>query len=96
MTQQRSRFSCASSSLRLSRLLIRSRRVLLFSLAVGVLFHLALGGVNVLQQEQKVSKPLTTQFVKRQPRLTKPLEMKRSPRPGAALSEGRWCPPSRV
>jgi hypothetical protein len=31
--------------------------------------------------EQKVVKPLTTQFVKRQPRLTKPLELKKRPQP---------------
>ena len=33
------------------------------------------------QREGRVSKPLTTQFVKRQPRLTKPLELKKRPHP---------------
>jgi hypothetical protein len=37
--------------------------------------------VGSFEGEQKLAKPLTTQFVKRQPRLTKPLELKKRPQP---------------
>jgi len=37
--------------------------------------------VSARRPEEWVVRPLTTQFVKRQPRLTKPLEMKKRPRP---------------
>jgi hypothetical protein len=43
--------------------------------------HLSLTRISGLRTEQKVVKPLTTQFVKRQPRLTKPLELKKRPQP---------------
>ena len=76
-----SRFLCPSISLSLSRLLVKSRHVLLLCMAGAVMIHFSLGWLNVLQQEEKVVKPLTTQFIKRQPRLTKPLEMKKKPRP---------------
>ncbi len=33
------------------------------------------------REDQRTVKPLTTKFVKRQPRLTKPLEMKKRPIP---------------
>jgi hypothetical protein len=43
--------------------------------------HLSLTRLVILQAEGKAAKPLTTQFVKRQPRLTKPLELKKRPQP---------------
>jgi hypothetical protein len=43
--------------------------------------HAALSLVRASQEDQRAVKPLTTQFVKRAPRLTKPLELKKRPRP---------------
>ena len=75
------RFECASSNLRLRMLLGRTRRLLWGCSALGIGAHLALTLIAGTEAEQKVAKPLTTQFVKRQPRLTKPLELKKRPAP---------------
>ena len=75
-----SRFQCASSPLRLKALL-RTRRAFSVSLLLGVAAHLSLTQLAGSQDAQKAAKPLTTQFVKRQPRLTKPLELKKRPQP---------------
>jgi hypothetical protein len=61
--------------------LSKTRRVLWLCFGLGAVAHLSLAQVRALKAEEKVSKPLTTQFVKRQPRLTKPLELKKLPRP---------------
>jgi hypothetical protein len=50
-------------------------------MALSVAAHGGLSAWRVAVQEQHVAKPLTTQFVKRQPRLTKPLELKKRPAP---------------
>ena len=76
-----SRFHCPSSSLSLRALLKQTRRILWigFLLALGV--HLSLIQLRGLSEAEKAVKPLTTQFIKRAPRLTKPLEMKKRPQP---------------
>jgi hypothetical protein len=51
------------------------------ALGAALTVHLSLTQLSGWREDQKVAKPLTTQFVKRQPRLTKPLEMKKRPRP---------------
>ena len=76
-----SRFDCPSASLRLRVLLKQTRKVLWSGLGLALATHLALSQLEGLGEEQTASKPLTTKFVKRQPRLTKPLEMKKRPRP---------------
>jgi hypothetical protein len=43
--------------------------------------HLLFTQLGGFREEERVSRPLTTQFVKRQPRLTKPLELKKVPKP---------------
>jgi hypothetical protein len=48
-------------------------------LATGI--HLAGTQLRITGPEHKAAKPLTTQFVKRQPRLTKPLELRKRPVP---------------
>ena len=48
---------------------------------MAIALHLSLTRWRGLVVEQRTAKPLTTQFVKRQPRLTKPLELKKRPRP---------------
>ena len=51
------------------------------SAGIAALVHLCLAGIAPADRQRQAAKPLTTQFVKRQPRLTKPLEMKKRPRP---------------
>ena len=76
-----SRFGCPSSSLGLNMLLKHARYVLGIMLSVAIVLH----GFLILWrgpgEQAKTVRPLTTRFVKRQPRLTKPLEMKKRPRP---------------
>ena len=75
------RFYCPSVDLDLSALLKRTQRAMWIGLIFAMAIHLSFTGLKGIGQEQKATKPLTTQFVKRQPRLTKPLEMKKRPRP---------------
>ena len=67
--------------LSLNHLFRRARYILWAGFAVAVSMHLCLTQLSGLREEKKAAKPLTTRFVKRQPRLTKPLEMKKRPRP---------------
>ena len=76
-----SRFDCASSPLRLKALLAKPRRVFWTCLGVGVVVHLSLIRIGGVETAQKAAKPLTTHFIKRQPRLTKPLELRKRPQP---------------
>ena len=75
------RFRCPSSDLALAALVKRGRRTLLLGLGTAIVAHLCLTQATGIREEQRAAKPLTTQFVKRSPRLTKPLEMKKRPRP---------------
>ena len=75
------RFSCPSSGLSLKLLLRHTRHVLWGGLVLAVGLHLMFTQLGGFGEEQKTAKPLTTQFIKRQPRLTKPLEMKKRPQP---------------
>ena len=75
------RFECSSASLTLKALLKRSRKALYIGLGLAVALHAFLSQVRGPAEENKAAKPLTTQFIKRQPRLTKPLELKKLPRP---------------
>ena len=74
-----SRFECPSTSLYLSVLL--KRRAIWIGLVVSVAIHFSFTAWSGLAEEEQMVKPLTTQFIKRQPRLTKPLELKKRPRP---------------
>ena len=76
-----SRFDCASSSLMLKALLRKTKHIFWICLGLGSAIHLSLMQISGFEAEHKVVKPLTTQFVKRQPRLTKPLELKKYPQP---------------
>jgi len=82
-----SRFECASSSLTLTGLLKKTRRVVWICFAVGALGHLSLTQFAGLEVERRGVKPLTTHFIKRQPRLTKPLELKKLPQPKRRLAQ---------
>ena len=76
-----SRFFCPSVSLELRALRNRGRRLLWIALGLALGAHIALTQWRGLMDEQKTVRPLTTQFIKRRPRLTKPLELKKRPRP---------------
>ena len=76
-----SRFICPSSDLDLGQLIQNAWKVLVISISLAIAAHLSLTQWRGLAGEQRMAKPLTTQFVKRQPRLTKPLELKKRPRP---------------
>ena len=75
------RFASATAGLDLDALLGPLRRLFWLSLGLAVLLHLTLVILNPFQQQaQKVPRPLTTKFVKRQPRLTKALELRKIPK----------------
>ena len=76
-----SRFRCPSDTLSLRELLKQTQHTLWFGLILTLGIHFSLTQLRGLKEEKKAVKPLTTQFVKRQPRLTKPLELKKRPRP---------------
>ena len=76
-----SRFDCPSASFTLKTLLGRTRQILWIGCALALLIHGGLSRFQWAAREQRTARPLTTRFVKRQPRLTKPLEMKKLPRP---------------
>jgi len=76
-----SRFACSSSGLSLVALLAKAGRPLWLCCALGVLIHLSLTQAGGVKTQRRTTKPLTTHFVKREPRLTKPLELKKLPRP---------------
>lgn len=76
-----SRFFCASFFLSPKALLRTTRVALAAALVAALAAHSALALVRVLGKEVQTARPLTTRFVKRAPRLTKPLELKKRPRP---------------
>ena len=81
------RFACPTAVLRLGSLLRRSRRALYGSLVLALAAHASFSFLAPARAGQVSVKPLTTQFVKRQPRLTKPLELKKRPRPRKRVLE---------
>ena len=81
-----SRFATPTSALDLDQLLRGLRRAFWSALGLAAVVHLAVVGVNPFQQAlDKTPRPLTTRFVKRQPRLTKPLELRKVPKPRRQL-----------
>jgi len=75
------RFGSPSCSLRMKALLKRTRKTVGLALAVALGIHLVLSKIVVFETERKAARPLTTRFIKREPRLTKPLELKKPARP---------------
>jgi len=76
-----SRFACASSQLGLGVLIRRGRKIAWVCLMGAVTVHVSLAQLRGAASRARTSKPLTTQFIKRQPRLSKPLELKKRPQP---------------
>lgn len=80
-----SRFECPSAKLNPGWLLRRTRHALGAAVAAALALHVSLTAVGRGEAQERAAKPLTTQFVKRAPRLTKPLELKKRPRPKRRL-----------
>ena len=76
-----SRFYCPSSRLDTGELLAKAQRILALFAGCAVAAHLAITQIGGFSTAQRTVEPLTTRFIKREPRLTKPLEMKKQPRP---------------
>ena len=76
-----SRLSCPSRGLQLRMLYRRAQGTFWASLALAVGLHGLLSQAPGVWRKERLAKPLTTQFIKREPRLTKRLEMKKEPRP---------------
>jgi len=80
------RFATPTSALDLDQLLRGLRRAFWTALGAAAVVHLVVVGVNPFDQSlDKTPRPLTTRFVKRQPRLTKPLELRKIPKPRRQL-----------
>ena len=81
-----SRFATPTSALDLGELLSGLRRAFWIALGLAAAVHLAVVGANPFQETlDKTPRPLTTRFIKRQPRLTKPLELRKIPKPRRQL-----------
>ena len=81
-----SRFAAPTSELHPDLFLQRSWRSFAVALGVAAAGHLALVALNPFQEVLvKVPRPLTTRFIKREPRLTKPLELRKIPQPQREL-----------
>ncbi len=76
-----SRFDCPSEPLELRGLIAKTRKVFWVALLAALGVHLGITQVGVVQEEERAVKPLTTKFIKREPRLVKPLELKKRPEP---------------
>jgi len=77
-----SRFVSPTSEFDIEVLINRLRWGFVASVGLAMLLHLAIVGVNPFQQAKaKAPRPMTTKFIKREPRLTKPLELRKIPQP---------------
>ena len=63
------RFLCPSFDLDLKRLFRRHHKLGWCCLALALLVHLVMAQISVWTEEKSISKPLTTKFMKRAPRL---------------------------
>jgi len=75
------RFRGPASDIDLQRLLNKGLYITGACLAVAILVHVGLLVRSIEFRREEVSKPLTTRFVQRQPRLTKPMELRKKPKP---------------
>jgi len=76
------RFVSPLSGFKPEDLLYPLRATFCVSFILGSLIHLGLVAIDPFEEQaRKAPKPLTTKFVKREPRLTKPLELRKIPQP---------------
>ena len=77
-----SRFASPTSGLDPATLLRPLRKIFLVSMGAALALHLVIVAIDPFEQTaQKAPRPLTTKFIKREPRLTKPLELRKLPQP---------------
>ena len=77
-----SRFSAPTSSLDLGVLLRGLRRSFWTCVGLAAAIHVAAVSIDPFEDSQaKAPRPMSTKFVKREPRLTKPLELRKVPKP---------------
>ena len=80
------RFASPLSPLDPPALLRRSRRTLWRSLFAAAVLHTVFVALNPFRESlHKAPRPLTNKFIKREPRLTKPLELRKIPAPKRKL-----------
>lgn len=81
------RFASPTQDFELDSLVRRLRRGFFIALAGAAVLMLVVVSFNPFQEaEKKAPRPLTTKFIKREPRLTKPLELRKIPQPKRQLA----------
>ena len=81
------RFASPTQDFDLDILARRLRRGFAIALASAVALLLVIVATNPFEEaEKKAPRPLTTKFIKREPRLTKPLELRKIPQPKRQLA----------
>ena len=76
------RFNSPARSFRPEVLLKELHKYLVLSAILAVLIHLCAAIIDPLEETVETTpRPLTTKFIKREPRLTKPLELRKVPKP---------------
>ena len=74
------RFASPTQDFDLDNLVRRLRRGFFLALGSAVALLLIVVAINPFKEdEKKAPRPLTTKFIKREPRLTKPLELRKNP-----------------
>ena len=82
-----SRFVSPTSEFDLDVLISRLRKGFAVSVVLAAVLHLAVVFVNPFREtEARAPRPMTTKFIKREPRLTKPLELRKIPQPKRQLA----------
>ena len=76
-----SRFLSPARHLSLQSLARKGGLVCVLFFFVALFLHASLTRLGALRAQAAPAKPLSTQFVKRAPRLTKPLELRKRPKP---------------
>ncbi len=79
--EKHSRFESPSSPIDLRGMLRKATGAFWICLVMALAIHLIMAQVRVSGAEKRVFKPLNAKFVKREPRLAKPLELRKRPRP---------------
>ena len=75
------RFASPTQGFALDVLVSHLRKGFVLCVALASAIHLVVVGINPFAEaEKKASRPLTTKFIKRQPRLSKPLELRKIPK----------------
>ena len=81
------RFASPTQDFDLDVLVSRLRKGFLGSVAIAAVLHLAVAAINPFEEaKKKAPRPMTTKFIKRDPRLTKPLELRKIPQPKRQLA----------